>query len=118
MSEPEKTDEIQRINGKFAPGFSGNPAGKPKGARHFTTLVRDALEMIAKDPTSGREERMEVLLAKKAVLSALAGDSQMLKLIWNYLDGMPKQSIELEDNRADETKEQLKKLIDRMNNGK
>ena len=35
-----KTDS----KGKFLPGHSGNPAGKPKGARNKLTLVREAAE--------------------------------------------------------------------------
>lgn len=122
MSNPENTGTIQEIprnpDGTFPSGVSGNPAGKPKGARHFTTLVREALIKIAKDPTSGKEEKMETLLAKKAVLSALAGDTQMLKTIWAYLDGLPKATIELEDNRVDETKEQLLEIMKKMNESK
>ena len=41
----------------------------------------------------------------------------MVKLIWNYLDGMPKQSLELEDNRTDETKKKLKELLEKLNGG-
>jgi hypothetical protein len=33
---PKNTDTIQ---GKFKKGQSGNPAGKPKGARHKNTLT-------------------------------------------------------------------------------
>lgn len=121
MSELENTRENPAPRdpktGQLLPGARLNPAGKPKGARHFTTLVREALLQIAKDPTTGQTEKMEVLLAKKAVLSALAGDTAMLKTIWSYLDGMPTAKIELDDVRKDETKEQLSNLIKKMNGG-
>jgi hypothetical protein len=42
MSEAENTGRKQRGN-PFRKGQSGNPAGKPKGARHKTTLLAEKL---------------------------------------------------------------------------
>jgi hypothetical protein len=53
----------------FQPGQSGNPAGKPKGARHKATLLAQAL-------LEGEAEA----LARKAVDLALAGDTVALRL--------------------------------------
>jgi hypothetical protein len=39
--KPENADVNQ--NGRFQPGQSGNPAGKPKGARHRLTLLAEKL---------------------------------------------------------------------------
>jgi hypothetical protein len=69
---------------------------------------------IAKDPKTGESVKVEVLLAKKAVLSALAGDTAMVKTIWAYLDGMPKQSIEF-DTVDEETKDKLAEIINKLN---
>jgi len=55
--------------GKFKPGKSGNPAGKPPGTRHKTTLAVEAL-------LDGEAEA----LTRKAVEMALAGDSTALRL--------------------------------------
>ena len=54
---------------RFKPGESGNPAGKPKGARHRTTLACDAL-------LDGEAEK----ITRKAVEMALRGDSVALRL--------------------------------------
>lgn len=43
-NEPETTGRKQ--DGTFAPGFSGNPAGRPKGARH--KLSEDFFKELAK----------------------------------------------------------------------
>ena len=43
--ESEKTEKKQRV--LFKPGQSGNPAGRPKGARN--KLSEDFLEDLAKD---------------------------------------------------------------------
>jgi len=54
--------------GQFQPGHSGNPAGKPKGARDKRTALRKLLE-----PHSER-------LIQKAVDMALEGDTTALRL--------------------------------------
>jgi hypothetical protein len=64
--KPDNTDAIQ---GKFQKGQSGNPAGKPKGSRHKTTLAVQAL-------LDGEAEG----LTRKAVELALAGDITALRL--------------------------------------
>jgi len=64
---PETTGREQ--DGKFAPGQSGNPAGRPRGARHKTTLAVQAM-------LEGEAEA----LTRKAVELALAGDITALRL--------------------------------------
>jgi hypothetical protein len=53
----------------FQPGQSGNPAGRPKGARNRTTLAAEAI-------LEGEAEA----LTRKAIELALAGDVIALKL--------------------------------------
>jgi Family of unknown function (DUF5681) len=50
---------------RFQPGQSGNPAGKPKGARNRTTLAIEALIDGAADD-----------IANKAIELAKAGDAR------------------------------------------
>jgi len=64
---PVNTGEIQ--GGRFSKGRSGNPAGKPRGARHRTTLAAEAL-------LDGEAEA----LTRKVVEMALAGDSTAMRL--------------------------------------
>jgi Family of unknown function (DUF5681) len=54
---------------RFAPGQSGNPAGKPKGTRHRVTLAVEAL-------LEGEADK----LTRKAVELALEGDTTALRL--------------------------------------
>jgi Family of unknown function (DUF5681) len=54
---------------RFKPGESGNPAGKPKGARHKTTLACDAL-------LEGEAEA----ITRKAIELAKDGDGPALRL--------------------------------------
>jgi hypothetical protein len=58
----------------FKPGQSGNPAGKPKGARHKATLAIEAL-------LEGEADA----LTRKAIEMAKAGDMQALRLCMDRL---------------------------------
>lgn len=84
---------------KWQPGESGNPDGRPKGSKNFTTLVRDALEEI----TNYKDEQGQIktdtykrLLIKRILNKAIdKGDTRMIELIWNYFDGKPRGSLDV-----------------------
>ncbi len=56
-------------HGQFKPGQSGNPTGKPRGARHRATVAAEAL-------LDGEAEA----LTRRAVELALEGDTTALKM--------------------------------------
>jgi hypothetical protein len=62
--------ETRTKSGRFAPGHSGNPAGRPKGARNRATL---AAEAILAENAEG--------LAERLVADGLAGDGQALRFL-------------------------------------
>jgi hypothetical protein len=69
-----------------------NVTGANKGSRSLTTLLRGALEKIA----DGQAERYDELLVKKVMkLAIVDGNEQMIKLCWQYLEGMPRESIDM-----------------------
>ena len=73
-------------------GESGNPEGRPKGSKNFTTKVREALEKISE----GGADTAEVALIKAILKNAIdKGDVTAQKMIWSYLDGMPTQKTDL-----------------------
>jgi hypothetical protein len=77
----ENTQEKQRGR-PFQPGQSGNPAGKPRGARHAALLALDAI---------GAEGAQDVL--RKVVEDAKGGDMRaaeiLLKRLWPERKGRP-----------------------------
>ncbi|HEX5454735.1 MAG TPA: DUF5681 domain-containing protein [Stellaceae bacterium] len=60
--------------GRFAKGGSGNPAGRPKGAKNRATLLAEQFL-----------EGEAAALARKAVAMALAGDAAALRLCLDRL---------------------------------
>jgi hypothetical protein len=58
----------RRADGRFAPGVSGNPSGRPKGARNKTTMAVEAL-------LDGEAE----VLTRKIMHKALDGDTAALQ---------------------------------------
>ena len=69
--------EIQRVNGRFAKGVSGNPAGRPKGARNV--LSKSVLGTYAKEAANGDFERVmaELKATNPAVYAKLLNDAAM-----------------------------------------
>jgi Family of unknown function (DUF5681) len=65
---------------RFQPGQSGNPNGRPKGARNASSLARDALERPINVKVKGTWRRMTVRKAAYLRLAerAVAGDAKAL----------------------------------------
>jgi hypothetical protein len=75
----------------FPPGVSGNPAGRPKGALSITNRVRAALEVGVTEQADFADKLVEVVMQK-----ALEGNEHMIRLVWSYIDGKPKQESVVE----------------------
>lgn len=69
INSPENSGKIQ-AKGKYKKGYSGNPNGKPKGARNKSTLAAEAL-------LEGSLEK----ICKKVEEEALNGNMQAAKMI-------------------------------------
>ena len=83
---------MPREDTQFKPGESGNPDGKPKGAKSFTTVVREALNAVYK----GTETTAERALVEAILENAIDNKKpESQKLVWNYLDGLPLAKTEL-----------------------
>lgn len=107
------TEEKQKPAHLWKPGQSGNPAGKPKGARHFSTLIREAITKVADDTgTSDDKEIVRALVEK-----AKAGDLKAVDMVLDRVDGKAEQTINLDgemtinDGLSLEEKEALLALL-------
>ena len=65
---------------QFQPGQSGNPAGRPRGARNVSSLAREALERPINVKVKGASRKMTVRKAAYLRLAerAVAGDVKAL----------------------------------------
>ena len=101
--QPEtKEERLARLKKQgFQPGVSGNPAGRPEGSVSLTSMIKAKLEQMSPD---GKRKALEVL-AENIIQDALENNNKMRQLIWNYVDGMPRQGIDI--------KGELKTIIDK-----
>lgn len=106
-------EEKQRPAHLWKPGQSGNPKGKLKGTRHFSTLIREAITKVAEDTgTSDDKEIVRALVEK-----AKAGDLKAVDMVLDRVDGKAEQTINLDgemtinDGLSSEDKEALLALL-------
>ena len=91
--EPAISGENRNPHGTFKEGVSGNPNGRPEGAGiSITTEIKKKLMEVPKDKKSTYLQLLINRIFKKAIQD---GDSLMIKKIWEYIDGMPKQNLKL-----------------------
>jgi hypothetical protein len=93
----------------FVKGQSGNPAGRPKGTRNRSTIVREWMEAIerTKNPITGEtEELSQADIATLAVLKkARSGDVNAYRELMDSAFG------KVPDRVIDETNQQRKLVI-------
>lgn len=99
--EPKKRENARESTvkrdekGLWLPGTSPNPAGKPPGTLSITALIKQKLEQEALT-TTGEKKKYVLLLIESMLNNAIKkGDHNAQKMIWNYIDGMPKGSLDL-----------------------
>lgn len=74
MDGPAKTDQKQINPGRFRPGKSGNPNGRPRGSRHRVTLLAEQL-------VDGAAEEV----VNKIIEHAKQGEPNALKLLMDRI---------------------------------
>lgn len=89
---------------QFKPGQSGNPDGKPKGTKHLSTYIQEALtdenfELKLKDGTILKEMPIKAII-KTAVAKSVSGDTRAMEWLAKHGYG-EKINIELSDPRKE-----------------
>jgi len=70
----------------FKKGQVANPKGRPKKGYSITDWFK---EMLSSKP------EVKDAIGKKIIEKALKGDMAAMRLVWNYMDGMPSQAVKL-----------------------
>ncbi len=80
---------------KFKKGQSGNPGGRPIDS--ITHLIKKKLaEVMPYENNRERKRYIDAILEKIMANAIIEGDAQTIKMIWNYIDGMPDQRHKVE----------------------
>ncbi len=118
--QPAKTGKKQGIRdekGRFVEGVSGNPlgGGRPQGSVSITTAIKNKLREI---PEGKKKTYLSLLIERIMAKAIVEGDQQTIKLIWNYIEGMPKETIDskvdVEVLKVDETIKDLAEDFNRF----
>lgn len=120
IEEPENTGEIlenevvRDENGRIVSG-SLNPNGKPKGSKHMSTLLEEAIKAVAEDGGTTEDKEIVRALIKKAK----AGDTKAIDMVFDRLEGKPGQAITLDTSNyqksVDPTNADLLEAIKQIN---
>ena len=98
MEDVKETKNKQEKKGphRFQPGESGNPNGRPKGSISITSAFKKRLREKSKENRENLLEFIDIIWE----MAIKDKNEAMLRLIWNYVDGLPKQGVKfgLEDN--------------------
>jgi Family of unknown function (DUF5681) len=72
---------------RFRPGQSGNPNGRPKGARNFATALEQELRSRVAVNENGRRKKISKreAIAKQLVNKAASGDPRAIPIVLNEM---------------------------------
>lgn len=86
-AEKQQTISEKKVIGRpFPPGVSGNPAGRPPKGHSITEMISSMMN---------EQPEIKKAIGTKILALALEGDTTALKMIWQYMDGMPTQNTNL-----------------------
>ena len=90
-NDTKTTEYLDPETKKFKEGNPGG--GRPKGSGiSITTEIKKKLEEV---PEGQKATYLELLINRIFKQAIQDGDQQMIKNIWNYIDGMPQQSTDI-----------------------
>jgi len=87
-------------NGRFAPGCSGNPKGRPSAGFALSDLIRAELDQPEKN---GSEKTKREVLAKTIVERALTGDWRFIKMLIERVEPCRDEDEDTDQTTVDQT---------------
>jgi hypothetical protein len=92
------------VETRFRPGQSGNPRGRPKGARNLSTIVAAALNERVAVNENGRRRRITKLEAavKQLVNRAASGEARATQLLLALIQTNEARPAQQDTNRLSE----------------
>ena len=113
LSNNSENLAIRNDKGQLLPGVVLNPAGKPKGARHLSTILLEAIKRVSDD--KGSSDDIEIV--KALVTKAKSGDTKAIDIVFDRIEGKAPQKLEVDIN-DEETKDnalKIKALTEKLN---
>lgn len=93
----KKKGEFPSKKNQFKKGHKGY---KPKGRRHFKTVLREILENYEADYKGKKIDGYQAIIIKMFKKAVIEEDLASMKEIINRLDGMPVQKQDIEVSEA------------------
>jgi Family of unknown function (DUF5681) len=92
------------IEHQFKPGQSGNPSGRPKGVRNFTSDLREELaELVSiKHGDSSVEVTRQRAIVKVLVKAAVEGDQRAATIVFGWSSREPETETEQTESDPDD----------------
>lgn len=94
----DEKDSAGRYNpGRFKPGSSGNPGGRPKGLERVVNETIAAMVEVVEDPETKQQVKLNgwQQITRKLFKMALDGSVPAAKLLFERAGGYPKQKVDL-----------------------
>ena len=70
----------------FKKGNNANPKGRPKKGYSITEMMKEMLDS---------EPDLKKAIGQQIAKKALQGDQSAVRMLWNYMDGLPRESLDL-----------------------
>jgi len=83
---------MPKVKTSWKPGESGNPNGRPLKGYSITETIKAMLKA---------KPEIKQALGNKILSKALQGDVTAIKMLWQYMDGMPAQTMKLEGDKEE-----------------
>jgi len=84
--------------GQITPGMVLNPNGKPKGTKHFATLIGEMIKRKISMKVDGKVVEMTVdeAMVQAMIRQVIKGDTKAFQALTDRHEGKPHQTIDME----------------------